>query len=52
MRTDPHPLEPSTITSRRHDVGRRLLDRGVSADTLSLLLPEWSDTIAVVCAHR
>lgn len=42
------PLTPATIVRHRPEVVRRLIERGLSARTLSLLLPEWSDTIELV----
>ncbi|HEX9887972.1 MAG TPA: hypothetical protein VGA69_00720 [Nitriliruptorales bacterium] len=52
MGRDSQPLAASTVVSHRPDVVRRLMDRGLSPRTLSLLLPEWSETIAVLGSER
>ncbi len=40
------------IRARRADVVHRLLNLGVSRCTLTALLPEWSDLIAVVASEH
>ena len=34
-------LDVTDLTARRPDVLRRLIDRGVPADTLQMLFPDW-----------